>query len=847
MFQTFYSKVIDAPKLVVSIVLLLTLFFATQINLTWETDARVYMPKGHPAIIYDEIVEEKFGAKDAIIIGIVNEDGIFNYDTLQRIARVTEKVAALDGVVANRMIDVASLVTASFFLGTDTSIGAKRLMPSVPETEEQINLLIKEVYDNADLFVGNIVSKDGKATMIRAKLKEGIDNRYQTYWQIKGIISAELGESSSWGGGDWQGSEWEGNEWTSGEKEWDKNWVNDEANKKAEEQADATAQAEAGAGAEAEAEAEATEVAPIKDKFYLAGRPVIEVTSGQQAIEDLKLMIPLLLVVILAMLFMIFRTWRGVFLPMFVMTASVIWTLGLMGLMGVPLYTISTMLPVILVVVGVGDGIHLLSNYYDNVLKDPHRDSREIVAEVMRDLGAPLFVTSITTAVGFLALLFAEMPPFKIFGVFTVVGILVCWLLSVSFIPAVLTLLKPKVGDYLQKRQSMRVRDEQSSLVKRLISLVAVVIQNQRKVAITFIVICGVSLLGATQVFVNSSWMSDFNEDSELVAATDLINDKFAGTITLNIVVDGKEHGSLKSAELLSAIEDMQTYAETLPYVGDSLSVVDYLKSMNKNLHSGDPAFDVLPGTRAQIAEYLYLFSISGRPEELEEVVDFDYQVANVAIRIKTDQTKVLKQIIDSVSVYTDERFKDVTADINYAGSGNNSYIWADLLIDSQMTAIFLSKIGILLLASLLFRSFVAGLLVVAPVTVTTLIMAGVSGIFAIPLDVSTVLAAGVAIGVGVDYAVHYVYRYRREAASGLNHMESTNGVVRAVGKTIVFNATVVTAGFAVLFLSQFPQHVKLGQFVSGYMVLSCLVALTLLPLLYSLPAVKKRLMVTSE
>ena len=436
------------------------------------------------------------------------------------------------------------------------------------------------------------------------------------------------------------------------------------------------------------------------------------------------------------------------------------------------------------------------------------------------------------------------MPPFKIFGVFTVVGILVCWLLSVTFIPAVLALLEPKVGAYLKKRQSMRVCSEQSRMVKNLVALVNRVIEKQRQAMIVLGVVCLVALLGGTQLFVNSSWMSDFNEDSELVAATNIINEKFDGTITLNVVVDGKEHGALKSPELLQAIEAMQDFAETLPYVGDSLSVVDYVKSMNKNLHEGDELHDVLPETRAQIAEYLYLFSISGRPEELDEVSDFDYQQANVAIRIKTDQTQALKHIIDSLSEFNAQRFSELDVDINYAGSGNNSYVWADLLIDSQATAIFLSKLGILLLAAFLFRSFITGLLVVAPVTATTLVMAGVSGILLIPLDVSTVLAAGVAIGVGVDYAVHYIYRYRREVGKGKGHIDATHEVIRAVGKTIVFNATVVTLGFAVLFLSQFPQHVKLGQFVSAYMVLSCLVALVVLPLLYSLPAVQRRVMV---
>ena len=404
-----------------------------------------------------------------------------------------------------------------------------------------------------------------------------------------------------------------------------------------------------------------------------------------------------------------------------------------------------------------------------------------------------------------------------------------------------LALLQPKVGAYLQKRQSLRVCAEQSGLVKKLIVLVSHVIEKQRQIAIALGIIFFVALVGGTQVFVNSSWMSDFNEESEIVAATNLINEKFDGTITLNVVIDGKEHGALKSPELLQAIEGMQDYVETLPYVGDSLSVVDYVKSMNKNLHEGDGQYDILPDTRAQIAEYLYLFSISGRPEELDEVSDFNYQQANVAVRIKTDQTQALKHIIDNLSEFNAKQFADLDVDINYAGSGNNSYVWADLLIDSQATAIFLSKLGILLLAAFMFRSIITGLLVVAPVTATTLLMAGAAGIFVIPLDVSTVLAAGVAIGVGVDYAVHYIYRYRREVAKGKDHLNATQEVMRAVGKTIVFNATVVTVGFAVLFLSQFPQHVKLGQFVSAYMILSCLVALIILPWLYSLPAVQQR------
>jgi hypothetical protein len=380
----------------------------------------------------------------------------------------------------------------------------------------------------------------------------------------------------------------------------------------------------------------------------------------------------------------------------------------------------------------------------------------------------------------------------------------------------------------------MRVRDEQSALVGKLVSLGRGISRHKSMVAGVVAAVIIIAAFGSRNLFVDSSWMSDFRDDSELAVATDLLNERFAGTITLNVIVDGKQDNALKSPQLLKAIDDLQNHVEQLPEVGNSLSLADFLKNMNMNLNAGDKAFDVLPDNRALISEYLFLFSISGRPEELDEVVDFNYRQANVSFMIKSDHTQVLRKVIDEVKAYSAQRFADLDVDINLAGSGNNSYIWADLLIDSQTLAIVVSKLGILILASLLLRSLLLGLLVVVPVTLTTLIMAGIAGYFAIPLDVSTALAAGVAIGVGVDYAVHLIFRYRRAYHATEDHQQALAASLRGVGKTILFNAAVVTAGFAVLFFSVFPPHVKLGYFVSGYMVLSCLVALTVLPVLFA-------------
>lgn len=808
------------PKLIILLTVVITVFLALQLkNLRWETDARVYLPKGHPAIHYDEKVADLFGVKDSLIIGIVNEEqGIFNPETLTRIKRITDKVMTLPGVIANRPIDVASLSTATVFTGDEESIGSIPLMPEVPQDPAAIEQLRSMVYTNADLFVGNIVSADGKAAMIRARLKEGAANRYMSYWQIKGIVDAEQGGGQ--GGGAWSGGQqWGGSggggtggNWPSGDGKWSP---------------EQQAQWQSPQGS-------TTPVVDNGDRFYLGGRPVIEVTSGLHAMEDMRLMIPLLLLALAVSLFLVFRTARGVFLPLFVMAAATIWTLGISALLDVPLYTISTMLPVILVAVSIGDTVHLMSEYYNEVVHDAHRSSQDIVIATLRRMGAPILLTSVTTAVGFLSLSLADMPPFVVFGLFTVLGIGISWLLTVTFIPAVLSLMSPRVGNYLAKRRALRVHSEQDRLTKFLVDGAGLLYRRRIPVAIILLALAVVAGLGATRMYVDSSWMSDFRKDSELVQANNMFNEKFDGTIFLNMVLEGDHKDTFKDPDLLRRVETVQEFGETLPLVGGARSIIDYLKNMNKTMHAGDPAFNVLPTTASQIGEYLFLFSVSGRPEQLDEVIDYDYQRALVTFAIKTDHTQDLRRIINSIRQLAQQQLAGTGVEVNFAGSANNSDIWAQLLISSQTTSILWSKVMILVIAALLFRSLLTGIYTVIPVSLTTLFIAGIAGWAGIPLDVSTALAAGVAVGVGVDYAIHFIFRYRDESRAGNGDALSTaQATMRSVGRVIVFNAAVVSAGFAMLFFSRFPPHVKLGYFVVAYMLLSCIMALVTLPLMH--------------
>ena len=944
----------------ISIIAIITVFFAMQLDgLRWETDARVYLPKGHEGIIYDEKVDDIFGVKDTLVVTIVNDkESIYNVETLKRIDRLTKAIAKLPGVLAKSPVDVSSITSATVFEGDKVNVGAMPVMQGLPTSEDDLTQLKSRVELHKDILVGNLVSADGNAAMIRAKIKEGAQFRYMSYFQVKAMLAEEKGEEMDWGpwagdsdsswgskkddsaddssdasveNGDeeeWEGNEWvdgtkwkngkriddvdassssestasssataepeevwEGNQWIDGsewkdgkrisaassdvatkqekqvepdvsgsasvdEEKWEGNkWVPgtkwqdgmpiEKEAKKADKNVDwaATEFSSNDTNATQNASLEKTKAEeqnavdpskPMNDDFYLSGRPVIEVSSGIFAMQDMELMVPMLILVMAIVLLVIFRTWRGMILPIMVMSIAIIWTFGLMVVTDVPLYTISTMLPVILVAVGIGDGVHLISSYYDKVLEDPQQDAKDIVRASTLQLGAPLVMTSITTAIGFLALMFAEMPPFKVFGVFALIGILFSWMISATLLPAVLSLLKPKVGNYLEKRRSMRVYAEKNRLAY-LLTASSRWINARKELSLGIIsVLILVTLFGSSKLFVDSSWMSDFREDTEISQATNIINERFSGSIFLNVVLESEEKDRFKDPVLLGKMEGLQDYVATLPYVGDSLSVVDYLKNMNQSLHAGDVAYNKIPETRDQIAEYLFLFSVSGRPQQLDEVVDFDYKTGLITIMIQTDHTRDLKHIMDSVLQYTDENFVGTNIDVNLSGSGNNSFIWADLLINSQTNAIVLSKIAILVVAALVFTSLIAGLYVVIPVTLSTLFVAGVAGLFEIPLDVSTALAAGIAIGVGVDYAIHFVYKYIREKEASGKHELAIDQTMRSTGYTIVINAIVVSVGFSVLFFSQFPPHVKLGYFVTAYMLVSCLVAIWVLPALLS-------------
>lgn len=774
------SLIVRYPRWLIGGNILLTILFLLNFgSLHWETDARVFFPKGHPAIEYDEKVEKIFGFKDTIVVGIINEkDTIFNKKTLARMARITDKISMLPEIISIRKSDVSSLSTVKTFTATEDLIESKLLMEKVPETEREIEELMKKIIDNRELLIGNLLSADNTATVIRAKIKEGINQRYQVFFKIKKILQEELPDGSDQ-------SFWSGEPLFVG-----------------------------------------------NDQFYIAGRPVIEVTSGLYARKDMAVMIPLVMIVVIIVIYVIFQSSWGVLLPVYVLLSSVIWTLGFMALVGAPLYITSSMIPVILLVIATADSIHILCKYFDELDENMMEEREDVIYRVLAQIGPPILMTSLTTAAGFLSLMFIEMPPIRDFGIYTGVGIIFSLIISFTMIPSVLLLIKVE-----HKRPDINKASfyyKISELMERFGTMVI----NQYKILAVIIVSALIVFgFGASKVYIDSSWIGDFKEDSEVSISNKILNEKFTGTVFLNVIFEGKEPDAMKSPEILAKIEKLQRHMGWNESVGGSLSVVDFLKNMNQTLHEGNPEYKVLPNSRISIGQYLYLYFLSPNPDLLDEVIDYDYQRANLVFAIKTDHTRELQEIIDEVKQFINDNFDSSdNLEINLAGSANNSALWTGFLFKGILTGLIFSKLMIFFMMSIQYRSFIGGLIGILPISITTLLAFGLMGFLDIPLDASTGMAALIAVGVGLDITIHYIYRFQIETKYlGYTYEPATITTFRFSGRAIFFNILVVGLGFMVLALSNFPPHAKMGYFVALYLGLSFLVALVSLPLIFKL------------
>ncbi len=558
-------------------------------------------------------------------------------------------------------------------------------------------------------------------------------------------------------------------------------------------------------------------------KIHVAGRPIVEGTMAILGPADMKKMVPIVLLVITLVLMLTLRSVKSTILTLLVVLLSTIWVFGLMALLKIPIYAVSTMIPVMLIAIGVAYAIHLYSHLQLYLREKPDAGKKEASVDMLHYMWRPVGATAITTAVGFISLLTSEVYPIKYFGLFTAFGVIMAMLFSLILIPAgIMVFGLPKVK---KSRKSRPAKD--TGLANNFVA--ALLKRKTATILITAAVIM-VSIVGMQKIWINSSFLDKFEKDSDIVLTDRFVNEHFGGTTSINLVLDSEgKKDVFKSPEVLKLADQMQhQLVSELDVVGNSFSLADYIKRMNKVMNADMEEFNTIPDDKDMIAQYLLLYEMSGDPENLNKVVDYEYAKMNITFQLKSDNSKELKSAMALIDSYEDD-FAEHGVTLNYAGSGYKGLIFGDLILEGQIKSLLLSLLIVILLLSLMFKNFKIGLIGSVPIIITALISFGIMGFLNIPLNTTTALLSSIAIGIGIDYAVHFIEQYRYNASKSDDKLLVAQKTMAHAGRAISFNAIIVIAGFLVLVFSVFPPNRELGALVSLNMFTSFIGTVTIM------------------
>ncbi len=551
------------------------------------------------------------------------------------------------------------------------------------------------------------------------------------------------------------------------------------------------------------------------ERFYLTGDAAFVHYMDAYMRQDLRFLFPIVVLVVLGVLFLSFRVLRGMFLPLAVVIVAVIWTVGLMAALGVKLSMVSSFLPVLLVAVGSAYGIHVVNHYFERAAGGGLK--RELIAQVVERMANPVFASALTTAAGFLTLISAFLKPIREFAIFSAVGVLISFAVALTLIPAVLSLLP------LPRRT--RPRGSSRGIPW---ALARVVHRRGWWILGAAGAIFIVFLTQIPHIQVESDMSKYFRPEAPVIRGLKFIEKNFGGSQNISVVIETGRRDGLKDPRVLAFVDALQRHLGTSGIVGYTSSIVDLIKETNYVLHGDDSAYYAIPDSPRAVAQLLLLYEMGGG-RILKSMVTRDFSAAQLTARVRSVGTAAYERLMADV-----ERFIAENAPPGVTGYVTGSLVIyvriSHKIVQSQIVSLFASFGAVWLIVSLLLGTAAGGAFALLPLVVSVVGNFGVMAIAGARLDMATVMIASLVIGIGVDYAVHFITRYRRERMGGLPHPEALAVTYDTAGRAILYNALTLTAGFLVLVLSRFGALATMGWLTALTMVTSSAGALLVLP-----------------
>jgi hypothetical protein len=547
------------------------------------------------------------------------------------------------------------------------------------------------------------------------------------------------------------------------------------------------------------------------------GLPYIRQSLLKDVSRDAIILIPVALLIMLLILKANLGSWHSVMLPFSVVVLTTAFSLALIPLVGWKMSIITVLVPVILIGVANNYGIYLVARFQELSYSHPEASKKELINVLIKSLNMPILFSGLTTVAGILGLLTHSIIPAKQVGVLAAAGVSLALLMSLLLIPALIFVS----GSGLISKN--RKRDKTRLFENILTNLSNLIIKNPGRILLVSAVIIILFASGIAFLKINTNQEKYFSLKHPVRQASELINSKFGGSQTISVMIKG----DIMDPDIMKGIDKLTTEIENQKGVGSVFSISQVVREMSKAIYtSTEDDYNKIPKTREAIAQMFELYNMSGNPEDLKQLTNLENTKAHILIRLSEPENNIVKSVKERISELT----ANIPAKVSIGGYAIIMSDFAESIIKGQISSLLFAVITVLLLLTIIFKSFKGGLIGSIPLVASILILFGFMGYSGIALDAATALLSSIMIGVGVDFTIQYIWCFNLQIRSGLSYPEATSAAMKTIGRSIIINALSVMAGFGALIFSGFTSI----RFF-GYLVLisigSCLIgALVIIP-----------------
>ena len=585
--------------------------------------------------------------------------------------------------------------------------------------------------------------------------------------------------------------------------------------------------------------------------IYLAGRPILEGWLDFYLPRMLKVLL-FTIIVMAVILYLTFRSKRGIILPLLDSSLATLWAMGIITLLKFRLDPGTMLVPFLILALGLSHSVHSMKRYYEE-MKDKSRNSKTAVINSVSSLFVPGITSIVTDGLAFLSLLLIPIGTIRNMAAVAGLGVLCNFPTSFILTPAILSFLKrPKI---LEVRQ-----EERHTIVDRFMKRIVYLAINRRARRVVIACFILVGLLGIwgvkkTVIGDNTEGSSYLYPNSPYNQAEGFINQHFGGTNSYYIFVKGRQDVMIDS-RVLNDIDSLQNFLkEEVTQVGYAISLADYVKAMNMAVFEGKREHFAIPGKTKTIAEYVFLYDISSFPGDFAPVVSNDYAFANIKLDLKDHKSQTINRVVAKTREWVNnyagssaespvkklsaaEEKIDIPERVEFLYAGGDIGILAainEIISKNIAFNIFLIAGLVLIYVSLVFSSIFAAILLLLPLFLSILIVFAILGFGNVSLTMEILPLASLSMGLGINYGLYILFRMREEGRMKKSLARVLKTSLFTSGKADFFSGMIVSLGVLVCIFSNIRLQASFGATLGVALILNMLGTLVLLPILISI------------